>query len=330
MPTKRERVESVVRGQLPDRPPVSFWHHFAPHQATGQPAVDAHLPLFKTYEVDFLMVITDHIFPGGGVVAARTAGDLAALPVFSGDEVFVGQLEVLSTLRRRLGPDVCMCTTLFNPWALLRYLTQPPSDHHGPPVLSGRDVRDETISSMLKEDRQAVKAALATIAESLGAFARECIRAGADGVFLSCRDDWVNVPANGPDTYDEMVRDLDLKILEAASAGTFNVLHICGRPQNFAAFAKYPVHVLNWADRAAGPSLAYARDRVKPAIAGGVCNLNTLPKGTPDECAFEVRDAVRQARHRPIIITPGCTYDPQAVPQANLKAVVTAARQLKS
>jgi uroporphyrinogen decarboxylase len=219
---------------------------------------------------------------------------------------------------------------VLNPWAVLRYLTEPPREHHDLPVLFAEDQRDETISAMLEEDRQAVKAALAIIGESLANFARECVRAGADGIFLSCRDDWVDRRANAPGTYDEMVRELDWKILNAASAGTFNVLHVCGRPQNFTQFAKYPAHVINWADRAAGPSLAYARDRVTPAIAGGICNLKTLPNGTPDDCAFEVRDAVRQARQRPIIIAPGCTYDPQTVPEENLRAVVAAAHQLKA
>lgn len=147
-------------------------------------------------------------------------------------------------------------------------------------------------------------------------------------MFLSVRDDWVNRPANGPDTYDELLRDIDLAILAAASAGTFNFVHACGRPQNFAAFADYPAQVINWADRSGGPSIAYARDRVRPAIAAGVDNLRTLPQGTPEACAAEVHDALRQAQTRPIIIAAGCTFDPQAVPPENLHAVVAAARSV--
>ena len=85
--------------------------------------------------------------------------------------------------------------------------------------------------------------------------------------------------------------------------------------------------MINWADRAAGPSIAYARERAKPAIAGGIDNLGVMPNGTPAECADEVRDALRQAKDRPIMITPGCTYDPDKVPAENLHAVVKAARE---
>ena len=237
--------------------------------------------------------------------------------------------DVLRKLKDRLGDDILTCTTIFNPWATLRHMTIPPSDKHGPPKLVGEDERDARITELLKEDRSAVKAAIEAIGGTLAAFAAECIAVGAAGIFLSVRDDWVNRPVNGPDTYDEILRAVDLQIIEAASAGTFNVLHVCGRPQDFLAFADYPVHVINWADRAAGPSIAYARDHVKPdiAIAGGVDNLKTLPEGTPEDCASQVRDALRQAKDRPIIIAAGCTFDPDAVPPENLKAVVAAARQ---
>ena len=52
-----------------------------------------------------------------------------------------------------------------------------------------------TISRFLAEDRQAVGEALATIGESLARFAARCVAAGADGIFLSVRDDWVDTPA---------------------------------------------------------------------------------------------------------------------------------------
>ena len=96
--------------------------------------------------------------------------------------------------------------------------------------------------------------------------------------------------------------------------------------KDFPRFASYPVQVINWADRAAGPSIAYARDRAGPALAGGVDNLETMPQGTPDDCADQVRDALRQAKDRPILITPGCTFDPAKVPADNLEAIVAAAR----
>jgi uroporphyrinogen decarboxylase len=185
---------------------------------------------------------------------------------------------------------------------------------------------DARVSELLAEDRSAVAMALDAIAASLANFARRCIEAGADGVFLSVRDDWVNTEANGFDTYDEMVRTGDRRILEAAHGGRFNVLHVCGIPRDFDSFADYPVQVINWADRAGGPAIAEVIRRIKPAVCGGVDNLHTLPRGTPADVEEEVRDALNQAGDRPMIVSAGCTYDPEAVPAENLDAMVRAAR----
>ncbi len=327
MMTKRQRVEAVIRNTRPDCPPVSCWHHFPPGEITGQAAVDAHLRHFETYDLDFLKVMNDHHYPRGPLTVLQTAADLRKITPQPGDTgPLAAQLDVLRALTRRLGPDVPTCTTVFNPWAVLRQLTRSPSDVHGPPKLDGTDERDDVLTALIKEDRSAVQAAVLAVGQTQAAFAHECIKAGANGIFLSVRDDWVDRPANGKDTYRDVVRPADLIILEAVRHAAFNVLHICGRPLDFKGFAQYPVHVLNWADRAAGPSIAYARDRVTPALAGGVDNLTTLPSGSPEDCAAEVRDALRQAKDRPLMITPGCTFDGQAVPPANIHAMVRAAR----
>jgi uroporphyrinogen decarboxylase len=98
---------------------------------------------------------------------------------------------------------------------------------------------------------------------------------------------------------------------------------------DFRSFGSYPVHAINWADRAAGPSIAQLRDWLRPALCAGVDNLSTLPNGTPKDVAGQVADAIAQAGDRPIIIAPGCTYDPARVPHANLQAMCTAARGVR-
>jgi hypothetical protein len=60
---KIERVDAVVSGQSPDRPPVSFWHHFGPDAVSGPEAVGAHLRHLETYDLDFLKVMDDNRYP---------------------------------------------------------------------------------------------------------------------------------------------------------------------------------------------------------------------------------------------------------------------------
>ena len=145
-------------------------------------------------------------------------------------------------------------------------MTVPDSGIHGPPTVDGSaiDPQDAAMSRFLEEAPDALSHALEVVAESLANFACQCLAAGADGVFLSVRDDWVDSPANGPGNYDRLVMPGDLKILAAVRSGTFNMLHVCGRALEFKRFAGYPVQVINWADRYAGPSIAEVANWARP------------------------------------------------------------------
>ena len=322
---KIERVTAVIEGRRPDRPPVSFWYHFDSESAAGPRAVEAHVRHLETYDLDFLKVMDDNRYPRtatpSGVIA--DARDLDKLLVLRGDEdTFGRQLELLGELAKRYAGKLRMATTVFNAWTTRRNMTAPDPGHHGPPTLeSAADPRDAAMTRLLREAPAALARALDVVAESTANFVGRCLAAGADGIYLSVRDDWVDTPENGQGTYDRLVRPGDLKILDAARQGTFNILHICGKAVDFARFAGYPAHVINWADRSAGPAIAEVANWVRPAICAGVDNLGTMVTGSPDDCARQVADAIHQAGTRPIMISPGCTFDPAAVPAENLRAV---------
>lgn len=322
-----ERIEAVLSGQKPDRPAYSFWYHFPPEQSTGQAVIDAHLNHFNRYQPDFLKVMNDNDYPTKCEIKA--AKDLRNLPVLKGDEEGYGlQLDLLKTLSSQLKGKVYLVTTLFNAWTILRRIVTPrTSDKHNPPVLDGQPSPvDARMNELLAEDRTSMGMALDVIAASQANFAKKCIQAGADGIFLSVRDDWVNTPQNGMTTYEEMVEICDGQIFTAVNKARLNVLHVCGHPQNLMRFADYPVQVINWADQAAGPAISEVIGKIAPVICGGVDNLSTLPNGTPEDVAREVRDILQQAGDRPLIVGPGCTFDPDRVPQANLDAIMQTAQ----
>ncbi len=321
-----ERVSSVIEGRRPDRTPVSFWHHFSADQVSGPAAVAAHLAHVETYDLDFLKIMNDNEYPHTDRV--HSVADLNSLQVLRGDEAgFARQLGLIADLKRELGDRLLMSTTVFNAWTTLRKLTKPPTTQHNPPSLARTaDPASRTLLGFYREDSAALLAAIETITTSLANFAGRCLEAGADGIFLSVRDDWLTDDADGGGLYDELLRQSDRTILAAAQEGRLNMLHVCGNPADFGAFASYPVHVINWADRAAGPSIGETRDWIVPAICGGVDNLSTLPDGTPEDCEREVADALAQAGDRPIMIGAGCTFDPEAVSRENLLAACRATR----
>ncbi len=315
----------MLAGQQPDRAPVSFWHHFGPEATFGLEAVAAHARLIEAYDLDFLKIMNDNRYPrpasGSGVVAS--AEDLLQLRVLKGDEdAFGRQLDLIGRLTQRFAGQLFMATTVFNSWSTLRQLTMPDPDQHGPPTpASAHDPRDAIMARFLREAPVALARALDVIAESLANAVRHAIAAGVHGVFLSVRDDWVDTPENDAGTYDRLVSPGDLKILAASAPGSFNILHVCGKAVHFQRFATYPVRVINWADRSAGPTIAEVTGWVRPAICAGLDNVRTMVTGSPDECASQVTDALQQAAGRPILIAPGCTFDPSAVPSENLHAI---------
>ena len=323
--TRIERMTAVLRGEQPDRTPVSYWYHFPPECHCGPPAVEAHLKHLERHQLDFLKIMNDNGYPTRRNV--RSANDLRDLPVLRGDEdAYASQLDLIRALASELKGKVLLTTTLFNAWTLLRRVVTPrSSDTSRPPTLGGPvNPVDQKLSDLLAEDRGSVGMALDAIAASQANFAVKCIEVGADGIFLSVRDDWVDTEENGPDVYDQLVRTGDGQILSAARGARFNMLHICGVAKDFDAFAAYPVHAINWADRAAGPTISDVIGRVKSTVCGGVDNLDALVKGSPQQVEEEVHDALRQAGDQPMIIAPGCTFDPGLVPQENLDAMVAA------
>jgi len=317
-----ERVVAVLEGRRPDRPPYSHWRHFSAAEVYGRPAVEAHVAHLQRFDLDFLKIMNDNPYPHAAPV--RSVEDLQELRPLRGDEHGFGrQLELIADLKTVLGDQVLMICTLFNAWAVLRKLIRP-TQSHGPPNLhAAQDEPSRTMHEFIAQDEPVVRGALGAIGANLANFARRCLAAGADGVYLSVRDDWVRTPSR-PGLFEELVTPSDLRILDAVREARFNMLHVCGRPLELRRLSEYPVHALHWADRAAGPSLAEAAEWAKPALCGGVDNLDTLPNGSAEDCAREVRDALRQTAPRPILLAPGCTYDPDT-PEANLRAMGDAA-----
>ncbi|MFH1419627.1 MAG: hypothetical protein ABII12_15230 [Planctomycetota bacterium] len=369
-----ERVRKLLGGDAAAGPLVGCWYHFPPGQHAPAIAADAHLRHLEQYDLDFLKVMNEVGYPReslGPSGVLRDVADLKKLPVLPGDAApFDLQLDLIRRLRERLLGRVAMTSTVFHAWMVLRSLLAPPTDVHRPPVIElAEDPRDKLLTRWLEQDRSAIRGALDAIAATLANFARACIEAGADGIYLATRDDWVDTSANrdavgdaagdaqwgavgdlvgdarcAPSggenlgVYDALVAETDRRILRVASDGWFNWLHLCGKPLRFTRHLAEPnLHVVHWADRVTGPPIAEARTTIEsvgsPAsrsplvIAAGVDNLQTLPTGSANYVAAEVRDAKQAAAGHPLIIAPGCTYDPETVPAENIRAMVEEARR---
>src|SRR5436309_1890790 len=228
--TKRERVMAALRGAPVDRVPVSLWlHNFATENSPDTLAAET-LRLARTFDWDYLKpqsraqcfaemwglayrpsteratpyTVTRH--------PARSAADLSRLtPVDHGAGALGEQLEALRAIRKALGADTPIVWTVFSPMMVVPFLLE-----------GGRD----QALQIGRSDPAALEAALDAIAQTLTAYVKACVDAGADGLFyatnLATRD------LLRPEECRRFQRPYDRRVLDAAASAPFNIMHVCG------------------------------------------------------------------------------------------------------
>ncbi len=289
--TRTERVMAAVRGEPVDRIPVCFWHHFQP-RGSGRRLAEASLAFFdETFDLDILKLMPDlpYPFPNRSITSVEQWRLFE--PIDQDRSRFFSQrVEAVSVLRDALGFDTPIIVTLFSPLAEALYAA---TDH----------------AMFLRHAQEAspvVHEALATIAENLRAHIRDVISAGADGVFFSIQG------ATSADMseaqYREFGRPYDLLALQGAGNGWLNVLHVHGEKDlHFETVLDYPVEVLSWSDRLAGPSLKEARAITSKCLMGGWHEFGPLSNGPKDAIFAEATDAIAQTGGRKLILANGCS-----------------------
>ena len=275
---KIERVDAAVAGRDVDRPPVAAWRHFLDRESNAADLAAAMVEWQREYDWDFLKINPRATY---AVEAWQgRPGRIERLDPGAGP--FGEQLDAIARIRHELGDEVYAIQTIFSP---LAYAT----------TLAAGDE------------------ALEPIADTLADYARECLRAGASGLFFAS--------TKAVRGHEERARPYDLRVLEAVRDAPFNVLHVCGEGVRLEEFADYPVHAVNWDVLAPGnPSLAEGKQVVPFAVAGALAEAGTLSTGTPEEVTRLVRDAIESTGGRRMIVAPGCSAKPpQSAP--NLRAL---------
>jgi len=299
---KIERVQAALKGEKPDRIPFGFWYHFPKDQRSGQKMAQAELGFYRKYDVDFLKVMDDNPYPPPkGMEKIEKAADWKKLePLKPTSPNFAGQIEGLKIIKKEIGREAMMVTTIFNPLAV------------------GEKLAGKGMYEHLKEDPSAVSQGLGVIAESLGTFSKACIDAGIEGIFLAaqgCSRDQMSEA-----DYLKFGKPNDLKVLKAVQNAPFNIMHIHGTNIMFDLFLDYPTAAINWSSRITAPTLAQGRMKYKGCIIGGVDETKTIAYGMPSNIISEVKEAIRMAGPKRFIAGPGCAF-PSDAPDGNLMAM---------
>jgi uroporphyrinogen decarboxylase len=325
--TKRERVMAALHGQPVDRVPLAFWlHNFATENSADGLAAET-LRLARTFDWDFLKPQSRaQCFAEMWGLRYRPSGAQAVpyaavhWPVADADGLrrlvptdprtgsLGEQLQALRAIRHTVGPDTPIIWTVFAPLMIL------------PMLLAGGK---EQALALLRSDPDAVERAFQALTETLAAYARECLAAGADGLFYA-----TNMATRDLVTHEEcrrFQRPYDLRVLEAVGSAPFNLLHVCGAGVRFDEFLDYPVTALSWATVPGNPTLAEAHRRTGRAVVGGLPAKPGIAAMAAEGLVERARAAIREMDGRWLLLGPDCSINPDT-PEELMHAVGAAIR----
>ena len=325
--TKRQRVLAALRGEPVDRVPLAFWLHNFATENSARGLADETLRLARAFDWDFLKPqsraqcfaeMWGLTFAPSGEKATpfrvthtpiHAAEDLARLPAVDPREGALGeQLEALRLIRAAAGPDVPVIWTVFAPPMIL-------------PMLA-RGGREQALAFLRTAPRETARA-FDAMAETLGAYARLCLDAGADGLFYA-----TNVATRSLMTAEECrrwQRPWDLRILGAVEDAPFNLLHVCGAGIQFDEFADYPVAAWSFAAVPGNPTLAAAHARTGRAVVGGLPAKPEIAGLSEAALVGRAAAATREMGGRWLLLGPDCSINPET-PERLLHAVGAAVR----
>ncbi len=323
--TKRERVYAAVDGNPVDRPPVALWRHFPQEDQRAETLAQAHVAFYNKFDWDLLKVTPASAFYGDdwglrstyrpnreGVrhYTERPIKRESDWPKLKHLDVTTGahgrELKALRSLRKAL-PDAVILASVFSPLSIAR-------------ALAG----ETALLRYLRDSVDEMHEGLDIITEATGQFAAECVGAGADGLFFATQ--CASTGYMTIEEYEEFGRPYDLRVLDAARKAEIVMLHIHGERIMFEQLTDYPVQIVHWHDRRTDPSLKEAREQFSGTISGGLDSMDTIGKGTPEQVAAEVRDAIAQVAGKRLIVSAGCVI-PIDAPEENVRAVRQAVEQ---
>ena len=317
--THRQRLETCLAGEKPDRTPVALWRHFPVDDQTPTGLAAATLKFQQDYDFDLVKVSPPSSFclkdwgiddawrgadEGNRIYTQRVIDnpeDWEKLEVLSPTQGHLGaQLACLQTVVDALGPETPVIQTIFSPLSQAKNLVGPAK-----------------LPVHLRLYPEAVHAGLKTITENILRFTEAAFKTGIDGVFYAVQHAQYGILSEAE--YLEFGKAYDRQCLEPARAGWLNMLHLHGQDVMFNQVADLPIQILNWHDRETFPALAEAKARFDGVLCGGLRQYDTIVLGTPDQVTAEAQDAIAATDGTRFILGTGCVT-PITAPHGNLLA----------
>lgn len=319
MTTHRQRLETCLSGQAPDRVPVALWRHFPVDDQHPVNLARATLAFQNSFDFDLVKVTPASSFciqDWGAVDEWRGSSegtrdythqviqepqDWERLPALEPHKGRLGaQLRCLQLLYKELGPDTPIIQTIFSPLSQAKNLV-------------GKD----KLPGHLRRYPDAVHAGLKTIAETTRRFVEAAKLTGISGIFYAVQHAQYGLLSE--DEYNHFGVAYDLPVLEPAKELWLNMLHLHGAEVMFDLFLEYPLQIINWHDRETRPSLGDGQARFPGVVCGGLRRQETIVLGTPEDVRAEAQDAIQATGGMRFILGTGCVM-PITAPYGNIMA----------
>jgi uroporphyrinogen decarboxylase len=317
--THRERLESCLNGDTPDRIPVALWRHSPVDDQTPDGLAASTLHFQNTYDFDLVKITPASSFSvkDWGVKDAWRGGtegtrdythtvinfpeDWERLPVVDpSKQHLAAMLTCLDLLVKEFGSNTPVLPTVFNPLSVAKHLAG-----------------NTKLLVHMRQYPDAVHAGLKTITESIRLFIEMAAKSGIAGIFFAVQHAQLGLMSESE--YRIFGQEYDLQALEPAQELWLNLLHMHGSDIMFDLLASYPVQVVNWHDRETPPSLAEGQSRFPGVICGGLERVQTMVLGTPETVALQASQAIDASGGRRFILGTGCVL-PITAPHGNIVA----------
>lgn len=305
---KTEKMKSILANNYQGPTPFSFWTHYPECDREPEKIAQVSYDLYKDFDLDFLKTMNNGMYAiedygakvdfseieTGGVAKVvetpiNSYEDWANVPLLDLKTASILQRE-LDYLKRLLAltkGDVPVLMTVFSPITTAD-------------KLAGGQLKDH-----IQQDESGILlAAIQRIAQTTADLAKEAIELGADGIYLASQmssTDKVSVT-----DYEKYGKPFDLQVIEAASDGWMNTVHIHGENIMFDLLKDYPLPIINWHIGETKPELLEGLKASGKIVMGGIERMDITANDREALKTQITRDIKDTQGLNKLLLTPGC------------------------
>ncbi len=329
--THKERVKRVLEGREVDRPVVSAWRHFFDKENTKPDLVKSMIGFQRKYDWDFIKINSrasyhvedwgmrfrysndSMVKPSPEIYPVAEKSDWEKIKPLDWRSGALGEtLNAGKEILAQTGSEVFCLPTIFSPLSI-----------------AGDLIKDEgRFIEMMHEAPDDLHKTLESITATFSGYVGEFMQIGMAGIFFATTE-WASRDRITEEQYLEFGRPYDLRVLQAAGSGIFNVVHVCKANNMLPLFRDYPVPVLSWNPFEAGNlSIHQAAQITDKIFLTGIDQNGVLINGSEDQIRSQIENSFRDSPPGRLMIGPGCAVKVNT-PDENLFALSNAVKEWK-